>query len=99
MVLSATLRTVLSSTIAIRLVISTPRMIHRRRYTLGSVSASGATLEAPGRGDMPGAVIGSLHVLGASAAARASRGGRGCRPGKANNTEQVRIAKHSRSSG
>src|SRR6516164_8394922 len=47
MVLSATFRTVLSSTIAIRLVIRTPSMIHRRRYTLTSVSASGATAEAP----------------------------------------------------
>src|SRR5438552_1487328 len=59
MVLSATLRTVLSSTIAIRLVISTPRMTHRRRYTLGSVSASGATPEEPDRGEVPGASIGS----------------------------------------
>src|SRR5215472_13213616 len=54
MVLSATLRTVLSSTIAIRLVIRTPRMIHRRRYTFGSVSASGATAEAPACGEAPG---------------------------------------------
>src|SRR2546430_158179 len=55
MVLSATLRTVLSRTIAIRLVISTPRMIQRRRYTLASVSASGATLELAACGETPGA--------------------------------------------
>src|SRR5215470_11933192 len=54
MVLSATLRTVLSSTIAIRLVISTPRMIQRRRYTVASVSASGATLELSACGEAPG---------------------------------------------
>src|SRR5712675_979020 len=54
MVLSATLRTVLSSTIAIRLVIRTPRMIQRRRYTLASVSASGATLELSACRETPG---------------------------------------------
>src|SRR5215472_10884760 len=54
MVFSATLRTVLSSTFAIRLVISTPRMIQRRRYTLASVSASGATLELSACGEAPG---------------------------------------------
>src|SRR5215471_6061063 len=60
MVLSATFRTVLSSTIAIRLVIRTPRMIHRRRYTFRSVSASGATAEASARGETPGCSMRSL---------------------------------------
>src|SRR6516225_7116067 len=83
MVLSATLRTVLSSTIAIRLVIRTPRMTHRRRYTLRSVSARGATPEAVTRGETPGASMFPLQVFepvpwllhpGASGSARPRQG-------------------------
>src|SRR5215469_11589560 len=80
MVLSATLRTVLSSTIAIRLVISTPRMIQRRRYTLASVSASGATLELSACGEAPGVSMIPSPGPALRAVARTSRGGWGPPP-------------------
>src|SRR5262249_24954037 len=82
--------------IAIRLVISTPRMIQRRRYTVGSVSASAATLELSACGETPGVSMVPSPGPSEPAMARTSRGGRVHRPGKANNTEHVRIAKHSR---
>src|SRR5215471_1692638 len=95
MVLSATFRTVLSSTIAIRLVIRTPRMIHRRRYTFMSVSASGATAEAPARGETPGCsmVPSQVRDRPAMGAPRPVHPGTAIgRPGTAINTEQYRIA-------
>src|SRR5215831_4275600 len=95
MVLSATFRTVLSSTIAIRLVIRTPRMIHRRRYTFMSVSASGATAEAPACGETPRCSIVSLRGPRSAdtvAPWPVHPGTASGRPGKANDTEQVRIA-------
>src|SRR6516162_11430495 len=99
MVLSATLRTVLSSTIAIRLVIRTPRMIHRRRYTFGSVSASGATAEAPACGEAPGESMAPFpdpRLADAVAPRPVLPGTVTGRPGKTIDTEQYRIAKHSR---
>src|SRR6516164_763666 len=94
MVLSATLSTVLSSTIAIRLVIRTPRMTHRRRYTMASVSASGATPEAPACGETPGSSMLPLQVL--KPAPWPVHPGRARRPGKAKDTERSRIAIYSR---
>src|SRR5262249_29357540 len=99
MVLSATFRTVLSSTIAIRLVIRTPRMIHRRRYTFMSVSASGATAEAPACGGTPRWSIVSLRGPRSAdtvAPWPVHPGTASGRPGTANNTEQYRIAINSR---
>src|SRR5215471_2099963 len=85
MVLSATFRTVLSRTIAIRLVISTPRISHRRRYTL-SWSEAAVWGETLGEAIDPFTITKSAGPVYPGAARR---------PGRANNTEQTRIAKHS----